>query len=467
MATRDQGTAGLVAENAQLRARNADLAAEITALRAQLSAAEETRNTASRAFCRTSSGDLLSELERLRAENALLNERNVQFEARLLHSELSSGVEVAPPSCSKCGTACVVCSSSEIEEQVTLPTELLLMIAEYFQPGTRNLLNLARASRNLYELLLPRLYERLKVPDIFTPFKHIRRSLRKTSLKSGLVHVRALDLVTPGDWFQRCGLIWACQNLVELRIEFSNDHKELLDLTLELVPRLEKLTVWAGKALPQDLSERELYLPNLRELSLEGTPSFELIEFLAENLPDLERVHIAFDDELWGLDALDSVFVAKIKSYRLEYDNIPQLRGLESFQPESLEFSHHLYEGYDFVANMASLRKIVVGNLRSCDLLHEGLPPNLEIFDIKLLLLDIASREDLAVLRGVLRKRDVSKWKVHHYDCEEEVRRWPDPQVYLYAQELRMWQEEVPGFVGGISKEMRARIEDLETSLHG
>lgn len=172
--------------------------------------------------------DMLTENVRLRAENAVLSETNTDLKARLAISGASGLAKAASPGCSVCGTACAVCSSSKVAEEVALPMELLLMIAEHFEPGTRNLLNFARPSRHLYDLLLPRLYERIKVPDSLSVLERsIPTSKSRTSIATGLVHVRVLDLVTPGDQFRRLGLIRACKNLVELRIPFTNDHTEL------------------------------------------------------------------------------------------------------------------------------------------------------------------------------------------------------------------------------------------------
>lgn len=97
-----------------------------------------------------SPADLLAENQRLVAENELLIKRNTELEARFMHFEASDGNKGAAPTCSACGTACAVCStSSEIKNEVALPNELFRMIAEYFEPGTRDLSNFARTSQRV------------------------------------------------------------------------------------------------------------------------------------------------------------------------------------------------------------------------------------------------------------------------------------------------------------------------------
>lgn len=280
-----------------------------------------------------SPADLLAEIQRLRDENELLNERNVDLETRLAVFEAPGGAKSEPPTCSICGAACAVCAAStEAEEEVVLPTELLLMIAEYFEPGTRNLLNLARSSRHLYDLLVPRLYKRIKVPDILSVLERAFWRLRfGTSVETGLLRTQVLDLVTPGTKSRRYKLICACQNLVELRIEFSISHKELFDLDTYATPRLEKLTVWAGNDLALDFPGRHLWLPKLRELTLEGTPSSELMELLANSLPDLEHVHLLCDSSHLIFLHLEPNFVKKIKSCQLDASQLDDITGMASF----------------------------------------------------------------------------------------------------------------------------------------
>lgn len=100
--------------------------------------------------------------------------------------------------CTACGSAYAVFSTSvEAKEVPALPNELLLMIAKYFEPGTRNLLNLARVSRNVYRLLSPWLYQCIEMPDIFSAFEHAMGNAMRVEpsrvVPSGLLQVRKLS----------------------------------------------------------------------------------------------------------------------------------------------------------------------------------------------------------------------------------------------------------------------------------
>lgn len=140
--------------------------------------------------------DVSVELERLRAENARLTAEVSELRARLNCSQ-------PPPTESVCQSSGRARSPSS--DGPVFANELFVMIGGYLEPGTRSLLNLARASRALYELLLPRLYERFSLVTILSkwyevPGCRIRSpgSLHPNSqLPLGAERIKALDSTTP------------------------------------------------------------------------------------------------------------------------------------------------------------------------------------------------------------------------------------------------------------------------------
>lgn len=269
-----------------------------------------------------------------RDRNADLEARNTELEAQSMQFEAFGEEEGAAPACAGavCGTvpeAPPASNGKNAEMEITtLPNELLLAIADYFEPGTRDLLHFARASRNLYELLIPRLYERISLPNIDSTLFHAAArpssANPRDDLPSGLRHVRVLDVVDMVPFATCHQLLKCCGNLVELAMECSR-YRSDLDTFMDLnFPRLQKLIVWAGPGLERGVwppgvepAFPLVQFPNLKELVLRGTATFALMEYLAASLSHLESVSFEFDlfvPVLTELRNLDPEFVRKIKN---------------------------------------------------------------------------------------------------------------------------------------------------------
>lgn len=410
----------------------------MTRMRAKARAAAESANAT------PSFADLLAEIDRLRAQVAQLTERNTDLEAQMAHSKESEGPKAAARPCSSCGAAVPVSSTCvpETNEIPALPMELLLMIAKYFDPGTRSLLNFARASRNLYKMLLPLLYERLKFPGTPSSFNP---PFKKRTIPCGLSHVRTLDLVNPPDMDQREWALIMCENVVELSVLCMRDCSDLDMLLQQNLERLENLTVWAGEYLEQGCLPTPMPadFPNLKQLVLKGTPSFLLAECLASCLPDLHCVHLDLDDWLPELGDLDPGFVGKIQSYKCNSTyELEHLIQVQHFRPERLEIWEQLQASdLAVLASLTSLRTLVLYNLSdSSDLFAGGLPPNIEVLESVNFMPSMDSHENLAVLRQTLRTRDVSKWrlKMTKYRLDSDSDQWIEDRLRLFVDELKI-----------------------------
>lgn len=110
---------------------------------------------------------------------------------------------------------------------------------------------------------------------------------------------------------------------------------------------------------------------------------------------------------------------------------------------------------------MDSLRTLIVGDVKTCDLARYGVPPNLEVFQVDTLMLNVATDEDLASLRETLRSRDVSKWKLNHCQYFVDTMDWTEEQFRRYVQEWKIWREEVSGFVYTFCMGIQARLVEL------
>lgn len=96
------------------------------------------------------------------------------------------------------------------------PVEIFPLIANYLDPGTTSLLELARTCRTLYELLLPRLYECFSTAEVSSKVrKALRSDASKSSLPHGLSLVRKLDAGLPSD-------AWEGKNRIDVACSCTN-----------------------------------------------------------------------------------------------------------------------------------------------------------------------------------------------------------------------------------------------------
>lgn len=183
----------------------------------------------------------------------------------------------------------------------SLPVEILLVIGDYLEPGSRSLLNLARSCRDLYGLLLARLYKSFSTTYLYRNLNATPKGKERSIwVPLGLEVIECLDL-TSGYETGRCiDLLLAAQsNLVELSCNYGtlvpysvrNVHfRKLRNLIIHLD---ESYFSRPGAPLPR--------MPNLATLMVEGYPNVGVMNMLGEILPPTARIDLDLTDhEDWA-----------------------------------------------------------------------------------------------------------------------------------------------------------------------
>lgn len=126
-----------------------------------------------------------------------------------------------------------------------LPNELLVMIAHHLEPGSRSLLNLVRSCRDLYGLLLARLYKSFSSAYFYRSFDATSADFPGWfNVPLGAMHIESLDLIPGCDCEAGRGaqvLRSAGANLAELSCKWSI--MEFVTFNDRGFPKLRKLTV--------------------------------------------------------------------------------------------------------------------------------------------------------------------------------------------------------------------------------
>lgn len=426
--------------------------------------------------------ELRTEIELLRTENARLAARNAELELRCVDPAELDLQNRGTGACPRCGTkaAAALARAGDPGEDQIFPNELFVMISEYFEPGTRNLLNLARTCRELYALLLPRLYHTFDVPKIASIWKDAMRVQgyydedEFPTIPSGLDHVKVLDLsCSPFDQiYSQSSLIFACANVVELRLNCSKQSFFMGLFIHPLLPRLEKLTLYIKVTDHFDEYEPGTVfggLATVKELELHHSFSPRLVLLIMASCPRLETVHCSFlfpvneDPHDSNVLNLAPDFVAKIKTWRLR--SFSQLGRLQlkypCFRPESVICDNEWISEDEFrvLGTMDSLRRLELGKISTLALL-EGLPPNLAYLKFENLDLEIAGEADRSRLREILKTCKGVEWVINHDEEEYEVVDMDAERIVDYIKELEIWKE-VPGFHHRPWEEMAERIKEL------
>lgn len=355
-----------------------------------------------------------NEIQVLREQVVALRCSLAAVEKRLAELELCGNASPVP------GTSKAPLKGVKTPERTPhqiFPNEIFLQIAGHLQPGSRTLLCLASASKNLFALLAPRLLMKLDSNIILdTRFDYYRRN--KLDLLSK--HVRELDLFpvelaggheesrTLANGTRR--VLKACaENLIVLtiRLAWQENVWNLWENTFPNVRTLDIRGLARGKDREHHRghSERNLVrdFPNVRKLFLHDE-YYEFRHFL--QLQSLEQLSLDLDEELLNFPDL----VAKIRSCRVTSDDIwAPFAIMPQFQPTSLDF-HLVQWTYDpdawrQVVELTSLRKLVGWSYTNTSQLFEiGFPPNIEDLELEIAC-SVSNAADLEALRTKLPKK--------------------------------------------------------------
>lgn len=400
---------------------------------------------------------LQRENDGLKAANEAYKTENkgLRMEFVALRAAAAGGVDsgaIAKPDSDVAGILLV-----ENDAQI-LPVELLAMIGDYFAPGSRSLLNLARTCRQLYGLLLKRLYKSFSAESIYRNFGNAKSFQKRGSwLPSGFDVVERLDAV-PGpsnETFRRGELVRRVQNSVlelscgwELMHTHTFKHIQLpmlraLTMVLEKAP-LQGLMAWRGA-------------PNLQTLKLQGYPNVKIMNWFNACLPAATRVDLDFfDGEHWEPATMSPQFVARIRSWTCHDVSLVTraIANLSTFSPEEIvcpvgmidyELEEPMLmsvEDWNLLIRLPKLRRLHLNRLSSQLILTT--PQTLDELKVESLELDLRTAHELAALATWLQSAPTHTRLLlrHRHRCVDQI--GLDEYSY-YLKELAMW-ETVPGF---------------------
>lgn len=347
-----------------------------------------------------------------------------------------------------------------------LPNEIFLMIAEHLDPGTPSLLALARSCRALYGLLLPRLYEVVRMIQFYERLGSIFPSKKdNTSLSGRWLTVKQLD-ATLGwravDYRLGTVLVASCQHVVKLSCTWFR-FESLCESGAQRC-RLKVLDIHSSyDEMPEDAIDSYHGMPNTSELKITRYTNEHMNNFFVRSFPNLAKIWFDawiehFDDD--DPTRLPSVLVSNgIRTWALRSSATLSLAisYFPSFLPTAIveskddvvfEFNPQHWRSID---GLGSLKRLELEELDSSMLLL-GLPPNLEylsVYDLTLSFQQDAELGQLAELLSALRHK--IQLSIIHAPHSYQFTKMNDERFRRYLAELDV-RAQIPGF----------RLEKLE-----
>lgn len=382
------------------------------------------------------------------------------------------------------------------------PKEIFLLIGAILKPGSRALLNLASTCQDLWQLLQPRLFEKIDSDLILLDHrfryhhknaKFLRKHVREVNLFPVMAPPANLDHIHP---FVPASLdiLAVLDNLRRLSIDFgvqpisSDDDDEGFwgDIFFQHLEVLElKRFPWE---LPADFFEavpsvlREICTVDDGDIEMPEADSFwtQLSDFLRRGKMTRLNLELAADHAtLVGFPLI----VSRISSYVMwDHESFRTLLDMPEFQPTALRWG----SGYEperlwpHLTRLGSLKNIEMQPLKTSVMLTHGFPPNLEDADLDVIP-DLGSVEKVNELRSripstlrrvtvrvaflILPAKDSTAWsvlvhelimwsslvtgkkpcRIHTYDCDkdgvkelEREIRKSEPRFHF----VKMWEDE-------------------------
>lgn len=410
----------------------------------------------------------------LRARIFSLVKENEALEARLAEFEGaqkdSRGQKC--PSCGFLGTFVTAeQNATETKEIPMLPNEIISMISEYFNPGSRTLANLSQSCRGLYELLLPRLYHEFSLQDVCRVVNRITTHTgRSKSLPFCVDAIAKLDTrLGDAEISVVRRLLFNCDNVVELGCDWLDFCQLFSWGPIDPRENLEVLTIHLDSNFPSFLTcpMNDDLFPKLRTLNLEGTANARAMRFFDDQCPSIEEVNVEFweVEEGWDPASIPATFIGKIRSWTYgELDDVCQtvneseMSALEdiSISDRCWAFYPPLPDQWQSFCGLSSLRFLELGVLNSF-LLLLGLPPNLETLTVAnfRLTLDFASEIPfLDAFIASIKSRPV-RFSLTFLPRDADMEAMDEARFRCLDAELQLWQS-VEGF------EIWGGLEDYE-----
>lgn len=406
----------------------------------------------------------------LRALVSPLIAENASLKARLAEFEGPQGRNAAKK-CPRHG-----CPATEPAEIPMLPNEIFAMIGKYLAPGSRNLSNLARTCRGLYELLCPRLFEQVSVWDLYRKLEMLVRPEPPSEfLPRCLDAVKRLETRIPrSDERDRRFLAYKCKGVVELGCDWDSFCRLFLPRYGFLKEQLEVLNVSLPSEEPPFPEETPAprSCPKLRVLRIEGKACLSVLRILDNYCPNLDQVHVDFPrfERGWDPTRIPERFLQKIHSW--ECDALePLVRTINHFPTWPLEtivnsrvsplHGRVFPRDWQAFCRLTSLRSLDLYSLNSF-LLLSGLPPKLEKLSVRCFHLNVGDLADLGRLDAVITSVESRiAFSLMHDVVGVDDENMDEEQFRLYVAEMRIW-ERVPGFrVEGELEEYEQRKNEL------
>lgn len=410
------------------------------------------------------SKDLRSIVAALRAENSELKSRLVEFERR------DAGWTALK--CPNCGFGRMEEERAmEPASDPCLPNEIFLLIAEYFDPGTRSLFQLARTCSALYDLLLPRLYESFSAPKVYEKVRNaFPMNSSSTVLPHGLSLVKTLDAGVPsgsGDSWEdknRMYSVRSCFHVVDLRCGVAElDFALFARTTPKRLANLRVLEVHFTDAHPDlDLDSpswtarmKEDIMPNLMKVKFSGAfkPNWLHVVNACHRLDEVRLDYGTLDD--WDPTPLPGSMVPKIRTLAVSEGQYVSKtkRHFPSFAPLEIQIALEFDDirpleenDWAVLCRMDSLKKLEVREMES-SLFRIGCPKFLEELVVEDFDLDFfENTNDLPALQSLISSLpsriqfNLTTWC---FDCY--LWRVDNAEDCRLLAELKMWAE-LPGF---------------------
>lgn len=363
-----------------------------------------------------------------------------------------------------------------------LPNELFLVVAKFLNPGTKSLLNLARATTKLYMLLLPRLYETISLDRL------LRNKVGGTRLQPAPQAMSGRNFVLPNRFAKvkhldtylgsrrgkrRLFLSDSCVNVTSLCCDWES-FATLLDLEY-CRPNLESLEIYVSGAWmtprPQTWDESGASFPKLRDVKYRGYPDFTIMAFIGQDLPQVERISVEFDQAPRSPLQLPHLFVAKIRSVEFSAYNVlpPIITNFPCFAPRIISTINSWIQRFTNMTinlqqwlqlcRLDSLETLRLDTIDTSYLLLD-FPWGLKHIRFHNLCLKVRGRENLEELDRVLTAALGNGIEIA-VTCDPRMTE-TDGDLHGIEAELEVWSK-VPGFrVEEVSLELE---DDEDTSV--
>lgn len=354
-----------------------------------------------------------------------------------------------------------------------LPNETWLHVGSFLQPGSRALLNLISTCRTLYELLLPRLLEKIDSKLIIVDHRfHVYRDAKYPLLSQHVKEMRLYsvthplldDTVTPDNHFSSKVVSSCRSNLKRLYLDmtgllrpdllFDGVFRSLEILELEnAIGRFN--CAYPGTGYPVDWESK---FPKLRSLRIHMVIDTYFYLHVFEGMTPafcqhLEKLDLNLTDRHTDLATLPAV-VSKITNYFVGcMHSFRALLATQEFKPTVLETDdaqafwpwHEddvLDELYSSLTKLDSLKSLSMGNIAAETIIEYGFPPNLEVFQSTGITLMAQDCEAARRLRATLPPRlrlDSCTWCTWRFDEQAHVPRKGTRGFDGLLEELLLW----------------------------